>query len=101
MELSEIKSLFPGSKIYCKPAIALSFPPEMLAIAAALEAVWCELLGSPYLLETEFTIEQFRAELDQNAWILTIYTEDNSYESERSFNIRVVRDRNDYNAQIF
>ena len=106
MELSEIKDSgkylsFHYYEVYYKPIVASSYPPVMLAIDAAINAVVEKLDKDEENREMDnfsFIIEWHKEEIGE-VWELQIVAEDN-WEYSETFNVQVVRDRNDYIASI-
>ena len=106
MKLSEIKDpdkylRFPYCEVYYKPIVALSYPPGMLAIAVAINAVVERLEEDIEDCDTDdfsFIIEWYKEEIGK-VWELQIVAEDN-WEYSQTFNVGVVRDGNDYTASI-
>ena len=107
MKLSQITNpnqylSFPYYEIHYKPIVALSFPPGMLAIAAAINAVLERLEEDIEDCTTDdfsFIIEWYKEEIEK-VWELQIVAQDDYLDHSRTFDIQVVREGNDYNAKI-
>lgn len=87
------------SILQCKPIVALALPPGMLAIAAAISAISDEVAEEEdFEGDLEFTIQGYKEELGE-IWESRIIAED-GWDFSQTFDIRVIRDTNDYNVQI-
>ncbi|MDY6803500.1 MAG: hypothetical protein SXA11_06795 [Cyanobacteriota bacterium] len=88
---------FPFSLVNYLPIAGLSFPPGMLAITAALEYVWEDRI--PFTKDIKVNIKGFKQDIGE-VWEIDIEVEDFKVGIDFTYSIRVVRDRNDYNAQL-
>ena len=102
MKLSKITDpeeylAFPFSSVYYLPIVALSFPPGMLAIAAALEYVWG--IKESHSKDIELNIQGFKEDIGE-VWEIDVEVEDFKLGIVFTYSIRVVRNCNDYNAEL-
>lgn len=93
---------FATGQVFFMPIVAITFPPGMLAIAAALNAVFdrCAKLYGAKLdpASVEFTIKNFREEIE--TWDIQVEFEDTFYDQSATFDVRVIRDRNNYGTEV-
>lgn len=99
-EDSNIYTLFPPNRVFYKPVIATLFPPGILAIATAINAVLEYLNEEDFELEDfQITIDGFKEELEE-VWDLELVAEEEDYDYSKTFDVRVTRNGNDYEANI-